>query len=227
MVRGRLNRHAEWDHAAWGLPIPQPYMAFTLAEFGSIALPRDAPARRPLHRLRARRHLPPVALRRPACRHRPRTSPRSPRPTITASRTSTPSRAPARTKPTSEFVAALTEFQATELAKFMPPGPVRKLAPKLMAGYQRAFIGDAAAEALAIPDTRLKHLPTSDRPDPSGGLPGTRPARARRQVTPDGARHPLPRRRPPPHQGGLRREAPAGGRRSDVRQMSCWPPSMS
>ena len=37
-VRAGLNRDPRWDHAAWGEPIPQPYMAFTLAEFGSIAL---------------------------------------------------------------------------------------------------------------------------------------------------------------------------------------------
>ena len=42
----------------------------------------------------------------------------------------------------------------------MPPARrLRDLAPRLIAGYQRAFIGDAAADDLGIPDTRLKHLP--------------------------------------------------------------------
>ena len=33
-----LERSPDWDAGAWGLPIPQPYMAFTLAEFCSVAL---------------------------------------------------------------------------------------------------------------------------------------------------------------------------------------------
>ena len=37
-VRRHIRTHAEWDEDAWGVPIPQPYMAFTLAEFGHISL---------------------------------------------------------------------------------------------------------------------------------------------------------------------------------------------
>src|SRR3546814_7051296 len=37
-VRRFIGRGDEWDEAAWGVPIPQPYMAFTLAEFGHISL---------------------------------------------------------------------------------------------------------------------------------------------------------------------------------------------
>jgi hypothetical protein len=37
-VRARLSRHPDWDIDSWGLPIPQPYTAFTLAEFCSVAM---------------------------------------------------------------------------------------------------------------------------------------------------------------------------------------------
>lgn len=37
-VRRALRDLEVWDQAAWGVPIPQPYMAFTLAEFGHIAI---------------------------------------------------------------------------------------------------------------------------------------------------------------------------------------------
>ncbi|MDY6808482.1 MAG: oxygenase MpaB family protein, partial [Actinomycetota bacterium] len=46
-VRRGLYRSGTWDEAAWGVPIPQPFMAFTMAEFGHIAL--DA-----MHRLGVR-----------------------------------------------------------------------------------------------------------------------------------------------------------------------------
>jgi len=37
-IRAHLKRDRDWDMAAWGLPIPQSYMSFTLAEFCSVAL---------------------------------------------------------------------------------------------------------------------------------------------------------------------------------------------
>lgn len=37
-VRRGMYQLGTWDEAAWGVPIPQPYMAFTMAEFGHIAL---------------------------------------------------------------------------------------------------------------------------------------------------------------------------------------------
>ncbi len=37
-VRQMLWKRGDWDENAWGAPIPQPYMAFTVAEFGHIAI---------------------------------------------------------------------------------------------------------------------------------------------------------------------------------------------
>ncbi len=38
MVRRHVGASPQWDHAELGMPISQPYMAHTLAEFGSIAV---------------------------------------------------------------------------------------------------------------------------------------------------------------------------------------------
>jgi hypothetical protein len=53
------------------------------------------------------------------------------------------------------FVAALTSFQAAELARILPA----RWAPAVVQGLQRSFVGDVVADDLAIPDTWLKHLP--------------------------------------------------------------------
>jgi hypothetical protein len=53
------------------------------------------------------------------------------------------------------FVAAMTSFQAAELARLLPAS----WAPAIIHGLQRAFIGDKAADGLAIRDTWCKHLP--------------------------------------------------------------------
>lgn len=37
-VRRHLLTSGEWDSDAWGAPIPQSFMAFTIAEFSHIAL---------------------------------------------------------------------------------------------------------------------------------------------------------------------------------------------
>ncbi len=157
LVRSRLDRNPEWDAAAWGRPIPQPFMAFTLAEFGSVAL-------RAMHRLGVRYSgaeladiyalwravgnlvgvdgaINPVTA---ADQHRIEDLY-----ALTSAGPDDEDRA---------FVASLSEFQADEFARLLP-GPVARFTPAITSGFQRAFIGDAAADALAIPDTPLKHLP--------------------------------------------------------------------
>ncbi len=57
-------------------------------------------------------------------------------------------------------MAALTEFQAAELARFLPGA----WTPAIVNGLQRAFVGDEVADDLAIPDTWLKHLPKLSGP---------------------------------------------------------------
>ncbi|HEY1688378.1 MAG TPA: oxygenase MpaB family protein [Solirubrobacteraceae bacterium] len=153
-LRAHLARRPDWDTAAWGLPIPQPYMAFTLAEFCSIALRAMAQlgVRYSDEELEDIVHLwrcvgwligvedafLPGSLDDYA--HIEELY------ALTSPGADAGDRA---------FVAALSEFQAAELARVLP----RRLAPRLVHGLQRAFVGDAVATNLMIPDTYWKHLP--------------------------------------------------------------------
>lgn len=153
-VRAHLSRHPDWDAAAWGVPIPQPYMAFTLAEFCSVALramaqlgARYSDAERDdiVHLWRCvgwlvglDDELLPVALEDYA-----------PIEELYALAS------PGPDDDDRAFVQALTAFQARELGRVLPA----RWTPGIMAGLQRAFLGDRAADDLAIPDTRWKHLP--------------------------------------------------------------------
>jgi hypothetical protein len=64
------------------------------------------------------------------------------------------------------FVAALSDFQAAEMGRALP----RRWRPNgLVRGLQRAFVGDAVADQLGIPDTRWKHLPRLSGPLTAAG----------------------------------------------------------
>lgn len=153
-VRAHLQRNPKWDMAAWGLPIPQPYMAFTLAEFGSIALRAmgqvgarfgDAELEDIHHLWRCVGHL--VGVEEAFL-------------PITAGDYERIEALYALTSPGADdgdrvFVGALSDFQAAELARYLPA----RWTPGIVRGLQRAFVGDAVADDLAIPDTRWKHLP--------------------------------------------------------------------
>lgn len=153
-VRAHLARHTAWDAVAWGLPIPQPYMSFTLAEFCSVALRamrqlgvRYTPDERDdIHHLwRYVGHL--VGVQPDFL---PATAEDYARIEDLYALT-----APGADDEDRAFVAALTDFQAAELARFMPAPLTRPL----VQGLQRAFVGDAVADDLAVPDTAWKHLP--------------------------------------------------------------------
>jgi hypothetical protein len=184
-VRAHLAAKPAWDAAAWGVPIPQPYMAFTLAEFCSVALRAmaqlgarysDAETEDIVHLWRCvgwlvgvEEALLPVAIEDYA------------RIEQLYALTS-----PGADDADRAFVAALTAFQAAELARVLPA----RLTPSIVRGLQRAFVGDAIADDLAVPDTPWKHLPrllapitatlngTHDRLVPDGRA--RRTARARR-----------------------------------------------
>jgi hypothetical protein len=153
-IRAHLARRPEWDERAWGVPIPQSYLAFTLAEFCSIAL-------RAMARLGVRY----TASEREDVMHLwryvghlvgiddellPRTSGDYRRIEALYALTS-----PGAADDEREFVRALTDFQSVELARWLPS---RYTSP-IVNGLQRAFVGDPIADDLAIPDTWCKHLP--------------------------------------------------------------------
>jgi hypothetical protein len=153
-IRARLSSRSDWQTEQWGLPIPQPYMAFTLAEFCSIALRamarlgvryRDCELDDIFHLWRCVGHL--VGVDEDFL-------------PITPDDYARIEALYALTSPGSDdgdrtFVAALTEFQAAELARILPA----RWAPAVVQGLQRSFVGDAVANDLAIPDTWCKRLP--------------------------------------------------------------------
>jgi len=153
-VRAHLSPRDDWDADRWGLPIPQPYMAFTLAEFCSVALRamarlgvryRDAELDDIRHLWRCVGWLVGVADDfLPIC----------------AGDYERIEDLYALTSPGADagdraFIAALTRFQAAELSRIVPA----RLAPGIVHGLQRSFVGEAVADDLGIPDTRWKHLP--------------------------------------------------------------------
>ena len=153
-VRAHLSRHPDWNADAWGLPIPQPYMAFTLAEFCSIAVRAmtqlgvrytDTELDDIVHLWRCVGHL--VGVDDELLPTTPDDYTR-----IEALYALT---SPGPDDSDRAFVAALTRFQAAEIARVLPAS----WRPAIIQGLQRAFIGEAAADDLAIPHTWCKHLP--------------------------------------------------------------------
>jgi hypothetical protein len=154
-IRSHLSRNPKWDREAWGPPIPQPHMAFTLAEFCSIALQAmgQLGVRYTDTELEDIHHLWRCVGRLVGIEDA--LLPRDPADyarieelyALTSTRPDDADRA---------FVLALTDFQAAELGRFLPQ---RYRPTMLMHGLQRAFVGDRVADQLRIPDTRWKHLP--------------------------------------------------------------------
>ncbi|MCZ4499957.1 MAG: hypothetical protein JWQ74_2512 [Marmoricola sp.] len=170
-VRRHITRSAaagrmEWDEPAWGVPIPQPYMAFTLAEFGHISLAameqigvrlRPAELDDVYHLWRYVGHLIGVV---PAL---------NPVGAVDQIRIEELYKltSPGPNEYSRDFVKALTEdYLAPQLATLIP-GPDRlrnDAARRTMYAMSRVFLGDEAADGLAIPDGIGKHVVRAARP---------------------------------------------------------------
>lgn len=175
MIHAHVRRHItraaaagklEWDEPAWGVPIPQPYMAFTLAEFGHIslaAMERLGVRLRPdelddiYHLWRYVGHVIGVV---PALN-----------PTGEADQVRIEElyklTSPGPNQYSRDFVRALTEdYLAPQLASLIPgPGRLRQdAARRTMYAMSRVFLGDEAADGLAIPDGFGKHVVRAARP---------------------------------------------------------------
>lgn len=165
-VRRHIREHAEWDEAAWGVPIPQPYMAFTLAEFGHISLAamaelgvrlRDSELADIYHLWRYVGHVIGVD---------PVINPVDEADQIRIEElyhlTS-----PGPDEYSQAFCRALTEeYLAPQLASMLP-GPARlraEVARRAMYGMSRVFLGDEAADSLGVPDGAAKHVVRAVRP---------------------------------------------------------------
>jgi mpaB/rubber oxygenase-like protein len=190
-VRRHIQAHAEWDDDAWGVPIPQPYMAFTMAEFGHISLSamarlgvrlRDDELDDIYHLWRYVGHVIGVD---------PMLNPVSEADHVRIEDlyhlTS-----PGPDEYSREFCRALTEdYLAPQLAGSLP-GPARfreDPARRTMYGMSRVFLGDEAADSLGVPDGSAKHVVRALRPF-LYGLDQTRlRALGRRRVTARGYAH--------------------------------------
>jgi hypothetical protein len=184
-VRSHLRGGPKWDLEAWGLPIAQPYMAFTLAEFCSIALRAmgrlgvrytDAELEDIHHLWRYVGHL--VGVEEALLPRHPADYARIEDLYALTS--------PGPDRGDRAFVAALGDFQAAEIGRRLP----RRWKPTgLIQGLQRAFVGEEVADRLGIPDTRWKHLPRVSGPLSAAGyaahdalLPDGKARRTRRAL---------------------------------------------
>jgi hypothetical protein len=177
----------DWDRDSWGTPIPQSFMAFTIVEFGHIALAA-------MHKLGVRYTSDELDDIYHFWRYVSQLNGLGPelRPAneadhirieelyaLTATGPDDGDRA---------FVRSLAhDYLAVELAELLPLGGVhmRGFALAVVNGLTRAFLGDTAATKLGVPDTALKHLPTVLSPVVGGvnrvlsTIPGVNAARTK------------------------------------------------
>lgn len=159
-VRKHLWDSGVWDSAAWGAPIAQSFMAFTLAEFGHVALAA-------MHKLGVRYTAAELddiyhfwryvgLLNGVGSALNPASEADHVRIEELYALTATDPGEGDRA-----FVRALThDYLAVELAALLPIGDRgHDMAVAVVNGLTRAFLGDADAAKLGVPDTALKHLP--------------------------------------------------------------------
>lgn len=189
-VRRHLLTETDWDSESWGAPIPQSYMAFTIVEFGRIAL---AAMRRLGVRYTADELDDIFHLWRYVGLLNGVTETLNPANEFDQIRiaelyalTAVDPDADDR-----EFVRALThDYLAHEIAELLPFAAEWKTpaAIAIVNGMTRAFLGDEAATKLGVPDTWLKHLPTVLGPTLGtanrvlAAIPGVTELRTRRAV---------------------------------------------
>lgn len=193
-VRRALWSGGDWDSTAWGAPIPQSFMAFTIAEFGHVALAA-------MHKLGVRyspdelddiyhfwRYVGMLNGVRPELN--PATEADHVRIEHLYALTATDPDDGDR-----DFVRALThDYLAVEIAELLPVGGSHRhgVAVTIVNGLTRAFLGDAAATKLGVPDTALKHLPAVLSPVVGGvnhmlaAIPGVNALRTRRALASHG-----------------------------------------
>lgn len=189
-VRRHLLAEGDWNNAAWGAPIPQSYMAFTIVEFGRIALAA-------MHQLGVRykrEELDDIyhfwryvgLLNGVADELNPATEADQIRIAELYALT-----AVEPDKEDRDFVRALThDYLAREIAELLPFAGSWKhrLGVNIISGMTRAFLGDANASRLGVADTPFKYLPRVLGPAVGGvnqvlaRIPGVNELRTRRAL---------------------------------------------
>lgn len=156
----RANCRQQWDADAWGEPIAQPHMAFTLVEFGYLLIHGasqlgaywdEADEAAMYHFWRYIGHLCGVQspfLPVDADDHR----------RILDLYVTT---GPGPDDESRAFVKALTtDYLAAQLADNLAAAPwAARRTPWIVHGLQRALVGDEAADGLHIPQSAFKHVP--------------------------------------------------------------------
>lgn len=160
-VRRHLLTETDWDSDAWGTPIPQSYMAFTIVEFGRIALAA-------MHQLGVRYtreelddiyHLWRYVGLLNGVSHELNPATEADQIRIAELYALT---AVEPNEDDRDFVRALThDYLAPEIAELLPFGGSWKhrLGVHIINGMTRAFLGDANASRLGVADTPFKYLP--------------------------------------------------------------------
>lgn len=189
-VRRHLLSEGDWDTEAWGAPIPQSFMAFTIVEFGRIALAA-------MHQLGVRytrAELDDIyhfwryvgRLNGVAEELNPVTEADQIRIAELYALTAVEPDDGDR-----DFVRALThDYLAREIAELLPFGGAWKhrVGVSIINGMTRAFLGDANASRLGVADTPFKHLPRVIGPAVGGvnevlaRIPGVNALRTRRAM---------------------------------------------
>ena len=182
LVRRALRDDPRWDEQAWGVPICQAFVAYTLVEFcliplrgmaaiGAAFLPHEVAAY--YARWRYIGHLlgidPSLLAANQAQQEALEQLYLLTRPEVDDF--------------CRELVAAINnEFLVLEIEQLLIR-PLHPLAPHVVHALERVFLGDEIADELAIPDTRLKHVIHSVGPVLAGinravdRIPGTLPIR--------------------------------------------------
>ncbi len=189
-VRRHLLDSGDWDSEAWGTPISQSFMAFTIAEFAHVALAA-------MYKLGVRYTADELDDIYHFWRYVGLLNGVGPElnPATEADHTLIEELyALTATDPHDadrEFVRALThDYLAVEIAELVPLGGRRRheCAVGVVNGLTRAFLGDEAATKLGIPETTLKHLPAVLGPVVGGvnrllaAVPGVNALRTKRAL---------------------------------------------
>lgn len=165
-VRRGLRLAGLWDEDAWGVPIPQPYMAFTMTEFGHIAIDAmdkvgvrfsDRELDDIYHLWRYVGHVVGVD---------DHLNPRNAADHVRIERLYRLT-SPGPGTDDIEFVTALTDdYLVPELAAVLPGSDKwrQPIAADVIRSLQRLFLGDDAADELHIAPTRLTAVVRFSRP---------------------------------------------------------------
>ncbi len=182
LVRRALRNDPRWEEPAWGVPICQAYLAYTLVEFcliplrgmaaiGAVFLPHEVAAY--YARWRYIGHLIGID---PALLSTNQPEQESLEQLYLLTR-------PPVDDYCRDLVGAINrEFLVLEIEQLLIQ-PLHPLAPHVVHALERVFLGDQIADELAIPDTRLKHVIRGVGPVLAGinrvvdRIPGTLPVR--------------------------------------------------